>query len=232
MATSTKTNESIDAYYEGQRKPVEAEIENATAAYEAALAKLQQQKEAADADAYRSYVRQQHEMPGILRAQGNHGGMVDSAVASLLNKYNQGRADRGLQLGANTADQTLQYNANVNSLRAKLAQLEQQANAEKAELAAAQAAARGRSRRRKTTESEVSRYPGTMQEFAAEQFEKGGDYYPNYPRTENSFVRDRWNDPWNNKHYGLFRTKATSLPRPSSPTTTMKGYTPGYKTNF
>lgn len=153
MATSTKTNESIDAYYEGQRKPVEAEIENATAAYEAALAKLQQQKEAADADAYRSYVRQQHEMPGILRAQGNHGGMVDSAVASLLNKYNQGRADRGLQLGANTADQTLQYNANVNSLRAKLAQLEQQALAEKAELAAAQAAARRGRRRSSATDT-------------------------------------------------------------------------------
>lgn len=156
MATSTKTNESIDAYYEGQRKPVEAQMENTTAEYEAALAKLQQQKEAADADAYRSYVRQQHELPGIMRAQGNHGGMVDSAVASLLNKYNQGRADRGVQLNASTGDQTLQYNANMNSLRAKLAQLEQQANAEKAELAAAQAAARRGGRRRAKTEDEIT----------------------------------------------------------------------------
>lgn len=153
---SYSSKEAIDAYYEGQKAPVNAEMENTTAAYEEALKRLQQQKEQSDADAYRSYVRQQRELPAIMRAQGNHGGMVDSAVASLLNKYNQGRANRGLQLNAGTSDQTLQYNAQMNNLRAKLAQYEQQAAAAKAELEAQQSAARRGGRRRAKTEDEIT----------------------------------------------------------------------------
>lgn len=134
MATFN-TNAAIDSYYEGQKAPINAQMENTTASYEAALDKLNQSKAQADADAYRSYRRQQMEMPGLMRSNGNHGGMVDSAVASLLNKYNSKKAARGIQLQGNIADQTLSYNNNMNELRGKLAQYDQMANADKAELA-------------------------------------------------------------------------------------------------
>ena len=69
-----------------------------------------------------------------MRAQGNHGGMVDSAVAGVMNKYNQGRANRSTQLNADLANQELQNVQNQNSLRAKLAALKQQAEAERLSL--------------------------------------------------------------------------------------------------
>lgn len=129
-----KNEAAVNEYYAGQKAPVEAELQNAQASYEAAIKRLKEQKAAEDAAAYRSYMRQQIELPGIMRAQGNHGGMVDSAVAGLANKYNQGRANRSVALNTNLANQELQNTQTQNSLRAKLAQLEQEAAAQRANL--------------------------------------------------------------------------------------------------
>lgn len=143
---SYTNNASIEAYYQGMKEPVNAQIEQAGNDYEAALKRLEQTKATQDAENYRSYVRQQQELPGIMRASGNNGGMVDSAVASLANAYNQARAKRSLEYEGNRANQDLDYNNRLAALRAQLAQYDQMANADKAELAAQQAAAAARAR--------------------------------------------------------------------------------------
>ena len=143
---SYTNNASIEAYYRGMKEPVNAQIEQAGNDYQAALNRLEQTKATQDAENYRSYVRQQQELPGIMRASGNNGGMVDSAVASLANAYNQARAKRSLEYEGNRANQDLDYNNRLAALRAQLAQYDQMANADKAELAAQQAAAAARAR--------------------------------------------------------------------------------------
>lgn len=147
------SNEAIDNYYRGMKEPVNAEITQAGSDYQAALNRLQQMKEQQDAENYRSYARQQAELPGLMRASGNNGGMVDSAVASLANAYNQARAKRALEYENNRANQDLDYNNRLAELNAKLTQYDQLAAADKANLlaeqeaaaAAAAAAARARS---------------------------------------------------------------------------------------
>ena len=134
------SNEAIDSYYKGMKEPVNAEITQAGNDYKAALERLQQMKEQQDAENYRSYVRQQTEIPGLMRASGNNGGMVDSAVASLANAYNQARAKRSLEYEGNRANQDLDYNNRLAELRAKLAQYDQLAAADKANLLAQQEA--------------------------------------------------------------------------------------------
>lgn len=131
---------AIDSYYKGMKEPVNAEITQAGNDYQAALQRLQQMKEQQDAENYRSYVRQQTEIPGLMRASGNNGGMVDSAVASLANAYNQARAKRSLEYEGNRANQDLDYNNGLAELRAKLAQYDQLAAADKANLLAQQEA--------------------------------------------------------------------------------------------
>ena len=128
------TRETIDQYYNAMKEPVNAQITQAGNDYQAALQRLQSMKEQADAENYRSYVRQQNELPGLMRASGNNGGMIDSAVASLANAYNQARAKRGLEYEANAASQGLDYNNRLAELRAKLAQYDQMAGADRAEL--------------------------------------------------------------------------------------------------
>ena len=134
---SFNSNEAINAYYQGMKEPVNAQITQANNDYQAALQRLQQMKEQQDAENYRSYVRQQTELPGIMRASGNNGGMVDSAVASLANAYNQARAKRAMEFEGNVADRDLDYTNKLASLRAELAKYDQMANADKANLAAA-----------------------------------------------------------------------------------------------
>lgn len=131
---------AIDSYYKGMKEPVNAEITQAGNDYKAALERLQQMKEQQDAENYRSYVRQQTEIPGLMRASGNNGGMVDSAVASLANAYNQARAKRSMEYEGNRANQDLDYNNRLAELRAKLAQYDQLAAADKANLLAQQEA--------------------------------------------------------------------------------------------
>ena len=128
------TREAIDQYYNSMKEPVNAQITQAGNDYQAALDRLQSMKEQADAENYRSYVRQQNELPGLMRASGNNGGMVDSAVAALANAYNQARAKRGLEYEANVASQGNDYNNRLAELRAKLSQYDQMAGADRAEL--------------------------------------------------------------------------------------------------
>lgn len=128
------TRETIDQYYNAMKEPVNAQITQAGNDYQAALQRLQAMKEQQDAENYRSYVRQQNELPGLMRASGNNGGMIDSAVASLANAYNQARAKRGLEYEANAASQGLDYNNRLAELRAKLSQYDQMAGADRAEL--------------------------------------------------------------------------------------------------
>lgn len=148
-------NASIEAYYQGMKEPVNAQITQAGNDYEAALKRLEQTKATQDAENYRSYVRQQQELPGIMRASGNNGGMVDSAVASLANAYNQARAKRSLEYEGNRANQDLDYNNRLAALRAQLAQYDQMAAADKANLLASQASGRAR-RSSKEDESGVN----------------------------------------------------------------------------
>mgnify|MGYP003289624038 CR=1 FL=1 len=133
MATYN-TEKSINAYYEGMKAPVNAEIDNAKANYDNAIRRLEENKADADAAAYRNLRRQQVEMPGILRANGSNGGMVDSSVASLNNNYLKNKAGRVTALQGNIANETLGYNEKLNNLRAQLTKYEQQANADKYEL--------------------------------------------------------------------------------------------------
>ena len=153
---------SIDAYYQGQKAPINAQIETAGNDYQAALARLEQAKKTQDAENYRSYVRQQNELPALMRASGNNGGMVDSAVASLANAYNQARANRSMEFENNRANQDLEYTNRLAELRAKLAQYDQMAAADKANLLASQAASGSRRRRSSDNEDGVGNISKTI----------------------------------------------------------------------
>lgn len=171
---SFNNNASIEAYYNAQKAPVNAQITQAGNDYQAALDRLQKMKEQQDAENYRSYVRQQQELPGLMRASGNNGGMVDSAVASLANAYNQARANRAMEYEGNVAQNDLDYNNQMASLRAQLAQYDQMAAADKYNLAAAQAAAR--SRARTTREDEKSTYtPNRTNTAFVDAYEAAGN---------------------------------------------------------
>lgn len=132
---------AIDAYYAGQRSPIEAQIEQETANYERALQNLEQSRDNANAERYRSFRRIMNDLPSVSAANGIQGGMADSAVASIKNQYLQGRGDIEQNYLTNKADQDLQYGNTLTGLRGKLAQLEQEANADKYNLEYAQAMA-------------------------------------------------------------------------------------------
>ena len=132
MATYN-TTAAIDAMLRANSAPVEAEMQAAQNNYEAAIRRLEAQKAAEDAQAYRSFERQKRELPEVMAANGAQGGMVDSAVASMENNYMNNRNARALQLADNLADQQLNYDNNMLSLRAQLAAYQQQAAADKAE---------------------------------------------------------------------------------------------------
>lgn len=134
MATYN-TTAAIDAMLRANSAPVEAEMQAAQNNYDAAVKRLEAQRAAEDAQAYRSFERQKRELPEVMAANGAQGGMVDSAVASMENNYMNNRNARAMQLADNLADQQLNYDNNMLQLRAKLAAYQQQAEADKAELA-------------------------------------------------------------------------------------------------
>ena len=140
MATYNSTA-AIDAILRANSAPVEAEMQAAQNNYDAAVKRLEAQKAAEDAQAYRSFERQKRELPEVMAMNGAQGGMVDSAVASMENNYMNNRNARALQLADNLADQRLNHDNAMLQLRAKLAAYQQQAEADKAELAYATAAA-------------------------------------------------------------------------------------------
>lgn len=138
MATYNSTA-AIDAILRANSAPVEAEMQAAQNNYDAAVKRLEAQKAAEDAQAYRSFERQKRELPEVMAMNGAQGGMVDSAVASMENNYMNNRNARALQLADNLADQQLNHDNAMLQLRAKLAAYQQQAEADKAELAYATA---------------------------------------------------------------------------------------------
>ena len=127
-----QTEAAIEAMLRAQRAPVEAEMQAAENARAAAEARLRQQAEAENAQAYRSFERQKRELPEVMAAHGAQGGMVDSAVASMENNYMNNRNARALQLADNLADQQLEHDNAMLALRAKLSGYEQQAAADRA----------------------------------------------------------------------------------------------------
>ena len=138
MATYNSTA-AIDAILRANSVPVEAEMQAAQNNYDAAVKRLEAQKAAEDAQAYRSFERQKRELPEVMAMNGAQGGMVDSAVASMENNYMNNRNARALQLADNLADQQLNHDNAMLQLRAKLAAYQQQALADKAEAAYAAA---------------------------------------------------------------------------------------------
>ena len=132
MATYNSTA-AIDAILRANTAPVEAEMQAAQNNYDAAVKRLEAQKAAEDAQAYRSFERQKRELPEVMAMNGAQGGMVDSAVASMENNYMNNRNARALQLADNLADQQLNHDNAMLQLRAKLAAYQQQALADKAE---------------------------------------------------------------------------------------------------
>ena len=138
MATYNSTA-AIDAILRANTAPVEAEMQAAQNNYDAAVKRLEAQKAAEDAQAYRSFERQKRELPEVMAMNGAQGGMVDSAVASMENNYMNNRNARALQLADNLADQQLNHDNAMLQLRAKLAAYQQEAEADKAELAYATA---------------------------------------------------------------------------------------------
>ena len=208
MATNFGSTAAIDAYYQGMKEPVNAQITQANNDYQAALDRLQRMKENDDAQLYRSYVRQQQEIPGLMRASGNNGGMVDSAIASLANQYNRARADRSLNYEADVAGQDLDYNNRIAALRGQLAQYEQQANADKANLAAQEAALRARMGRARQTSQPETKVP-------AYKTASNADFYNDYPERSGKLaaaadqaVIDNPNSAWNDR-INAIRNKVT-----------------------
>ena len=132
MATYN-TTAAIDAMLRANSAPVEAEMQAAKNNYDAAVKRLEAQRAAEDAQAYRSFERQKRELPQVMAANGAQGGMVDSAIASMQNNYMNNRNARALQMQDDLADHQLNYDNNMLQLRAKLAAYQQQAAADKAE---------------------------------------------------------------------------------------------------
>lgn len=195
--------DALNKYYESLAAPINANMKQAENDYNtnmanlknqydtslstsqanraAELEKLLQGKESADAQAYRALQRQLKTVPEAMSASGAQGGMVDSGIAYIKNRYLQGRNDRDTQLAANNADVGRRYDeADANLLlgyntdsanygrdyqnllegyRGQLAQYEQQAAADRAELeyqqalAAAAAGGGGSSRKGRTYHS-------------------------------------------------------------------------------
>lgn len=169
--------DSINKYYESLAEPINANIKQAENDYntnaqilknrydtslntsktnrQAELDAMRQNKENSDAQAYRSLQRQLYTVPDAMSAAGAQGGMVDSGIAYIKNRYLQGRNDRDTQLAANNADigrrydqadadLLLGYNTDnaqlerdyqnaLEGYRGQLAQYEQQAAADRAE---------------------------------------------------------------------------------------------------
>lgn len=127
-------NKSIDAYYNALKEPVKAQMSAAEADYKYNTNELQKTKEGQDAQAYRSLQRQLRTLPEEMAASGAQGGMVDSGLAYIKNRYLSGRNDRAMQYNTDYGALTRDYENTLTGLRGQLAQYEQMAKADKAEL--------------------------------------------------------------------------------------------------
>lgn len=141
--------DAVNKYYNALQEPIKANMEKAENDYNYNLEKLRTDKEGQDAQAYRALQRQLRTVPEEMSAAGGQGGMVDSGIAYIKNRYLQGRNDRDVQLAADNAALGRDYQNTLEGYRGQLAQYEQQAAADRAELeyqqamAAAAAAASG-----------------------------------------------------------------------------------------
>lgn len=136
--------DSINNYYKSLQEPINANMRQAENDYNANLEKLRQTKEGQDAQAYRALQRQLKTVPEEMSAAGGQGGMVDSGIAYIKNRYLQGRNDRDTQLAADNAALGRDYQNTLEGYRGQLAQYEQQAAADRAELEYQQALAAAR----------------------------------------------------------------------------------------
>lgn len=127
-------NKSIDAYYNAMKEPVKAQMSAAGADYKYNTNELKKTKEGQDAQAYRSLQRQLRTLPEEMAASGAQGGMVDSGLAYIKNRYLSGRNDRAMQYNTDYGALTRDYENTMTGLRGQLAQYEQMAKADKAEL--------------------------------------------------------------------------------------------------
>lgn len=145
--------DALNKYYEAVQEPIKANMKQAENDYNFNLDKLRTDKEGQDAMAYRALQRQLRTVPEEMSAAGGNGGMVDSGISFIKNRYLQGRNDRDVQLAADNAALGRDYQNTLEGYRGQLAQYEQQAAADRAELeyqqamAAARAAASGGGRR-------------------------------------------------------------------------------------
>jgi len=136
--------DSINSYYKSLQEPINANMRQAENDYNANLERLRQTKEGQDAQAYRALQRQLKTVPEEMSAAGGQGGMVDSGIAFIKNRYLQGRNDRDTQLAADNAALGRDYQNTLEGYRGQLAQYEQQAAADRAELEYQQALAAAR----------------------------------------------------------------------------------------
>ena len=133
MPNYTNT-QSINNYYASLQEPIRANMRQAENDYNANLEQLRTAKEGQDAQAYRALQRQLKTVPEEMSAAGAQGGMVDSGIAYIKNRYLQGRNDRDTQLAADNAALGRDYQNTLEGYRGQLAQYEQQAAADRAEL--------------------------------------------------------------------------------------------------
>lgn len=145
--------DALNKYYSAMQEPIKANMKQAENDYNYNLEKLKTDKEGQDAMAYRALQRQLKTVPEEMSAAGAQGGMVDSGIAYIKNRYLQGRNDRDVQLAADNAALGRDYQNALEGYRGQLAKYEQQAAADRAELeyqqamAAARAASGGGGRR-------------------------------------------------------------------------------------
>ena len=138
--------DALNKYYEAMQEPIKANMAQAENDYNYNLEKLRADKEGQDAQAYRALQRQLKTIPEEMSAAGGQGGMVDSGIAYTKNRYLQGRNDRDTQLAADNAALGRDYQNTLEGYRGQLAQYEQQAAADRAELEYQQAMAAARAR--------------------------------------------------------------------------------------
>lgn len=138
--------DALNKYYEAMQEPIKANMAQAENDYNYNLEKLRADKEGQDAQAYRALQRQLKTIPEEMSAAGGQGGMVDSGIAYIKNRYLQGRNDRDTQLAADNAALGRDYQNTLEGYRGQLAQYEQQAAADRAELEYQQAMAAARAR--------------------------------------------------------------------------------------
>lgn len=127
-------NKSIDAYYNAMKEPVKAQMTQVENDYAYNQKQLDKAKRENDAQAYRSLQRQLRTLPEEMSASGAQGGMVDSGLAFIKNRYLQGRNDRDAQLASDKAALQKDYTNTMTGLRGQLSAYEQQAKADRAEL--------------------------------------------------------------------------------------------------